>query len=414
MAHTETSYRGWGDRLGGAFKGIVTGIVIIGLGTWLLWWNEGRTFRRAGVIGEAQMLARDVQDIGTLDPSLDGQVIHATGRADTQDVLRDPIFGASATAIRIGRDVEWYQWVEHARTEKRKKLGGGEETVTVYDYKKEWTSRPVDSSGFHDPDYNGTTKLASDVGPNDVLATFEDDDVWAANVTFGAYRLSDAQKRSIGGRIPLTLDPSSEDIFAISQHVRPTNLYRSRYMMWKDVQIEDLIHVSGSTVYIGLAPSQPRIGDVRVSFTQTPPADVSIVAKVVRDTFEPYTSPNGNGSFSRLSMGTVGMEKMFEDARSENSFFAWALRAAGLIVVILGLRMVFAPLVVLADVVPILGNIVGAGVGIVTFLLGLAWSLIVVAVAWLRWRPLLAGGMIAVAVALIFLPTLLRKKGGAA
>ena len=33
MAYTETTYRSWGSRMGGAFKGILTGLVMIALGT---------------------------------------------------------------------------------------------------------------------------------------------------------------------------------------------------------------------------------------------------------------------------------------------------------------------------------------------------------------------------------------------
>ena len=90
MAYTETESKGWLSRLGESFGGIATGFVLIALATWLLWWNEGRTFKTAGAIGEAELVTQDVQDISRIDPSLEGKVIHATGKADTQDILRDP------------------------------------------------------------------------------------------------------------------------------------------------------------------------------------------------------------------------------------------------------------------------------------------------------------------------------------
>ena len=49
----------------------------------------------------------------------------------------------------------------------------------------------------------------------------------------------------------------------------------------------------------------------------------------------------------------------------------------------------------------ILGTIVGAGTGLVCTLLGLAWSLIIISIAWLRFRPIVGGAMIGVAVLLI-------------
>ena len=194
----------------------------------------------------------------------------------------------------------------------------------------------------------------------------------------------------------------SVDVKSLSGIVRVGNLE----------SINDLITVSGSTVYIGRNPSSPRIGDVRVTFRQTPEADISVIAQVIRNTFEQYRASNGY-SFSRLSMGIVGMQNMFEGARSDNNILAWVLRVVGIVCVFLGLRMVFGPLSVIADVIPILGTIVGAGAGIVSFLIALAWSLIVIAIAWLRFRPLLAGGLIALALALVYMSYLKGRKANA-
>ena len=112
-------------------------------------------------------------------------------------------------------------------------------------------------------------------------------------------------------------------------------------------------------------------------------------------------------------MGIVGMQNMFEGARSDNNFMAWVLRVVGIICVFLGLRMIFSPLSVIADVIPILGTIIDAGAGFVCFVLALAWSLIVIAVAWLRFRPLLAGGLIALALALVFMAYAKGRKNNA-
>ena len=389
MAYTETTTKSWFQRISESFAGIATGFVLIAIATWLLWWNEGRTFKTAGAIGEAELVTQDVQDISRVDPALEGKVIHATGRADTQEVLRDPVFGVSANALSIQRKVEFYQWQEHSRSETRKKLGGGEETVTTYTYSREWVSNPIESANFHDPDYRSR---------NTTLANVEDSTIWANTVTFGAYTLPDFLKHSIGGAQPMTLQ--SVDVKAAAG------------LMNTERSPSEMVHVSGSTVYLGKNPSYPQIGDVRVTFQQTPPADVSIIAQVIRNTFEPFTASNGY-TFSRLTMGTAGMAKMFEGARSSNNTMAWILRVIGILLAIAGLRMVFRILSVIADVIPILGTIVGAGTGFVAFVLGLAWSLIVIAVAWVRFRPLVAGGLIAVALALLAISYMKGKKEAA-
>lgn len=393
MAYTEVSSKNWFQRLGESFGGIVTGFVIIALATWLLWWNEGRTFKTAGAIGEAEMLTQDVADISKINPALEGKLIHAIGRAETKDILRDPVFGIELEAINIAKSVEYYQWEEHSHSETRKKLGGGEETVTTYTYDTGWTSSPVDSNSFKDSEYRGR---------NTTLARIEDSTIWAKNVSFGAYKLPDFLIHSIGGKLPMTL--TSVDVNSVANIISvPKNYTESA---------DKLITVSGSTVYIGKNPAAPEVGDVRVNFSYVPEADVSIVAQVIRDTFEKFTASNGY-TFSRLDMGKVGIARMFEGARSDNNIMAWLLRIAGIFLVVLGLRMIFHPLSVLGDVIPLLGTIIGAGMGVVAFLLGLAWSLIVIALAWVRFRPLVAGGLIAAALLLIYLSYAKGKKSAA-
>ena len=424
MAYTETTQTSWGSRLGGAFKGIVTGIVLVVVGTVLLYWNEGRTVKTGGAINEARSVAVRAEDISRADPALAGKVIYATGRADTQDVLTDPIFGVSAPAINISRRVEYYQWQEHSRQEKRKKLGGGEETVTTYTYTREWVGGPIDSGAFRDPDYQGRNK---------VLARYEDETLYAPHVTFGAYTLPDFLKRSIGGAVPLDIVLDEERKKAIFEGLAVESAPAGNAVLpaagssdlaSADAAVRDVassavqpqdryVHAQGNVLYLGENPGSPQIGDVRVTFTQTPPADVSIIAQVVGNTFEEFTASNGY-TFSRLNMGTVGMERMFAGAESDNATLAWILRVVGTIVVIVGLGTILHPLSVIADVIPILGSIVGAGTGLVAFLLGLAWSLLVIAVAWIRFRPVLAVSLLGGVVVLLGLLFVKGRKGRAA
>jgi len=416
MASQEVTHTGWFSRIGKSFGGMVTGLVLIVAATGLLYWNEGRTVKTGGAIGEAQMQTVQMGDISKVDPSFNGKVIYATGRADTKDMLQDPVFGVGKIAVKLDRDVEYYQWRENSRSEKRKKLGGGEETVTTYTYEKVWTSSPIDSNSFKDPDY---------IGINEVLARIQDEQWVAPTVSFGAYTLPGFLKNGISGAQPLQVvlqDQNRQEIaklISLSRRylrqpgaVRPgaigvvaDTVARSvsgAVLGENDVDVATYVHSQGNVVYIGADANSPHVGDVRVTFTQTPPADVSIVAKVVGSTFDQFTASNGY-TFSRLNMGTVSAETMFEGAKTENTVMAWILRVVGTFLVIAGLRMILAPLSVLADVVPLFGTIVGAGTGIVAFLLGLSWSLVVVAIAWIRFRPLLAGGLLAVVAALLAL-----------
>ncbi|NLL37202.1 MAG: primosome assembly protein PriA [Fretibacterium sp.] len=430
MSYTETTQRSWGDRIKGAFGGVIVGIVLFLAGTFLLYWNEGRTVKTGGAINEAKLVTVAMPDISKVDPAFSGKLVHAFGQAVPQGEVVDPIFGVSLNAIRLSRKTQYYQWVEHSKSETRKKVGGGEETVTTYTYKKEWTSKPVDSSQFRDPKYRqsfsnlaaqgitraligGDYALLSEVGANFVLARFDDETFYAPEVSFGAYKLSESQKRGVGGSTPLTLSISAEQKKSIFERLDPNLIRKPALAPASSDEAPEpenkLIHVENNTVYVGLTPGSPRIGDVKVTFEHVPPAEITIIAQVVGDTFEEFTASNGY-TFSRLNMGKVGIEKMFADAKTENTVIAWVLRVVGTLLVIIGLGKVLAPLSVLADVIPILGTLVGVGTGLVSFLLGLAWSLLVIAIAWLRFRPVLAGSLIAVSVVLALLPAIRARK----
>ena len=244
-------------------------------------------------------------------------------------------------------------------------------------------SNPVDSNNFKDPEYKNS---------NIVLADIKDQTLWAQNVTFGAYRLPEFMIHSIGGEKDLEL--GTLDKAAVSKAISLP---------------ESIINLVDKQIYLGSNPSSPSIGDVRIKFSYTQPAEISIIAQVTGDTFKPYTASN-EYTFSRLEMGHVSMAEMFKDARSDNKIFAWILRIVGFFVVFAGLRTVFAPLGVLADVVPFIGNIVSAGTSFVAGLLGLAWSLVVIAIAWVRFRPLVAGGLIAVSLVLVIISYMKGRK----
>lgn len=359
--------------------------------TVLLWWNEGRTVRTGDAIAEAQMVTEPIPSIDKIDSAFEGKMVYATGRAVTKDELTDPVFGVKVNAIKLRRKVEYYQWVEHSKSEKRTKLGGGEETVTTYSYSAEWVDSPVNSQSFKKREgHENKTRINS-----------ENMSWLAPNVTFGAYRFPEFLSRSIGGEKALNLSLSDEQRAELQKafFAPNTNLETSQVL---GQQGASMIHIQGNTLYVGRQPGTPSIGDVRVTFFETPAAEVSIIAKVNGDTFVPFRASNGN-TFSRLSMGVQDMNSMFDAAKSSNATTAWLLRGLGVVLCIAGFGMIFAPLKVLADVIPLLGSIVGAGTGLVAGLLGSAWSLVIIAIAWIRFRPVLGFCLLGAALTLVIL-----------
>lgn len=386
MAYTETTTTSYGQRLAGSAKGMVGGLLMFIIGTCLLWWNEGRAVKTAKAIGDAASNVEIVDDVSKVNASLNGKLIHASAFADTKDTLTDDMFGVREQAIKLDRKVEYYQWVEHSQTKKRDKVGGGEETITTYTYEQKWVDKPVNSAEFKDPQYQSANKVLSEV---------EERNEMAQHVTFGAYTLPESLVGSISGSEPVEVRMTEEQRFTWDERL---------HMLRPKVNTEtSLVHTSANTVYLGLSPNSPQVGDVRVTFTKVPPADISLIAQVDGSTFKAYRAKNGQ-SFSRVQMGTVSADEMILQARSENNMLTWVLRLVGVLLIVIGLKGMFGLLPMLFKVLPFLGSIVDAGVGLVSWILGLAWSFIIIAIAWLVFRPIIGISLLVLAIAgIVFL-----------
>lgn len=388
MAIAEAVTISWGSRIAGSIKGMLFGVLFFIAGFPLLFWNEGRSVKTAKAIDEGEGACVAVESNAAVDPEMNGRLVHMTGRADTKDVLADDVFGVSATAIKLERQVEMFQWVEDESTSEKKNMGGSVTRTTTYSYSQKWTSDVVDSSEFHEKGHD-----------NPGAFEFPKEEKAAANVSFGAFRLSERQIDRIGAEQPLAL---------------PTNF----------VCRVERVQMQGSTILVPNAETrknalnnrdvatQPRIGDMRVTFRVVYPHDISIIAKQHGDTFVDYTAKNGR-KISYLHDGIADAAEMFESARSSNSVFTWLLRLAGLVVMYIGLSMVLKPLSVLADVLPLLGDLVGVGIGIVSFVVALACSLATIAIAWIFYRPVLGVILLAAAGFLVWQLVQKRKRNAA-
>ena len=375
---TEVTNQSWFSRIGGAIKGIVFGVIIFIVGFPLLFWNEGRAVNRYKALKEGAGVVVSVAD-DKVDAANDGKLVHLTGLAKTEEILKDNEFGISATAIKMKRISQMYQWKETKKTKTKKKTGGGTTTKATYSYQKVWSDKIVSSGNFKEPE--GHT--------NPTSMKYAEKQYTAKNVTLGAFDLSRALIGKIGHWEDVDIQESSSQLPAALQ-AKVKNLENS--------------------YYIGKTPDSPEIGDIKISFKIVKPLKVSIVSKQVGKTFEPYNS-NAGGQIELLQVGTFSADNMFETAKEQNSLMTWILRLVGFVLLFVGLGLVFNPISVLADVIPFIGNIVGTGVWLVAFLLGTALSLLTISIAWLVYRPLLSISLMIVIGAIVFgLKSLSKQK----
>ncbi len=423
MAYQEQRTTGYGTRVGNSFKAIGTGFILFCIGTALLWWNEGRTVKTEKMLEEVGGSYVEMENPNKKDASLDGELICGSALATTEDSLSDKQFGVGAKAIALHRRVEYYQWVEESNETSEDKLGGKEVTTTTYTYSKKWVSRPVESSDFKDPAYQNK---------NTILTTVEEDDQYAENVSFGAYKLNESLIHRISSREGLDLainedlmkelDKSAqtayERFYGVKKSAKQTVEQPAETTVLSDsakavadslkavndsiiknaVNKKDLeyVHQAGNVLYFGRVPGSPEVGDVRVTFEKVVPAKVTIMAVVDGDSFKPYKAKNGK-RFQTLVMGKKSGDELIDAEKEANNMWLWLLRGLGVLLVIGGLKGIFGFLETLLKVVPFIANIFGWGVGVVCTILGVVWSLIIIAIAWLFYRPILGITLLVIA-----------------
>ena len=69
---------------------------------------------------------------------------------------------------------------------------------------------------------------------------------------------------------------------------------------------------------------------------------------------------------------------------------------------LLGIFMLFRPIVVFADVLPLFGTMLGAGIGLFAFLGAAILSFITIAIAWVVYRPVIGITMLVLAAAAFY------------
>lgn len=370
-----------------------------------------------------------------IDPANKGKVVRVKGKlTGDAETLKDDVFGVSAeNAIRLHRKVEMYQWQQLAL--------GTEREVTGYAYEKNWVEMPTDSAKF---DATGRMEKQKETGeeitnPPMVYQTRLFPEPWVEIKTrIGAFELSPWLLNELEQPYPVTatgkgtegflvvedgslykgatpLSPKVGDVRVRYFVVRPGEVSVTGQQVGKRLELVDRggeakgpagFHVQGNGFYKGANPDSPKVGDVRVTFTVVKPTEVSVLAKQYNDTLEAYHARAGRNIFE-LTTGEVSADAMFTEMEKKNTFLTWILRLVGFVLMAVGLFLMVNPLVVIADVLPFLGNLLSTGAMIFAIVLALPLTLLTIGIAWVAVRPmvgipLLIGG-IAIIVGAVFL-----------
>ncbi len=349
--------------------GIVSGLLLLVVGIGILWYNEGRTVKNQGAINEARKNYIDVSS-KEIESKNDGKLVSTKGKIDLSETteLSDSKFGIKAKAAKLIRTVEMYQWEEKCETD--------DDDRKRCTYEKVWESSIIDSSDFEESGHTNPNTMP-----------YENEVYIADNVKLGAFYLPEELIKSLS-----------------------TNKKKNNDDLTKEYNNSvESIKIDGSYL-TDIKDGNAEIGNVRISYQYLDSENVSVMAVQNDNTFEAYTAKNGKDIY-KIVKGNYTGAQILEKMTKSNNNWKWILRAIGVLITISAFSSMFSFINNLTSRIPILGNLVSGATGLISVILGLSLSLIVIAIAWFRFRPVLSIILIALVIALVvFLKFYVKKE----
>jgi hypothetical protein len=337
-----------------------------------LWCNEKHSMPRAKTLEEGEGLVTSIASI-YVDSFNEGRLVHLTGEVLTDDVLRDETFNLSfyhTIAIKLRRTAEMYQWKESSYLDYDGDIH--------YEHKKVWSEHSIDSSRFlyKWPYENPSMPVAGQT--------------WIAEMKLGEFTLSSSFVAKMTHYQRLTI---TEQMFV----EMPKTLYDKKS------------HLNKGNYYLGDNPDDPQIGDLRVKFEVVYPEAISVVAKQTDSYLSPYQTRVA-GDIELFEYGTVDAETMFLHARIDNFANKLPHRIVGFFIMFVGIYMAFLVLGRLEAFMPFLSGMVEWNRGWISLaIVAATLSLFIIALAWVKYTPILAIIIMVIAVSLLRLLKFARQ-----
>ena len=369
---TKVTSENYFQRLGSSFGGMVFGIILMIIASILLLWNEGRDVdakRGLNAGGRAVVSLTSTAPV----PANEGKLVHMTGQATTTAPVVDAELNVTfPNTLTLVRRVEMFQWVQQTSSTTKEKVGGTQETTTTYTYTKNWSETANDSSTFGQP--------AGHTNPE---------------MPFTSSRLQASDAKLGGFSLPVALLDQVSTEAAAAPATAPEG--------WQKV---------GNSLYKGTGtPEAPAVGDIRVTYMPLASGTVlSVIGKQAGSTLEPWLSNNSNREILVAQQGMASAALMIKDQKAAENILTWVLRLLGVGLNIGAFALLMGPLKAIGNVIPLVASIIGGGVGLIAFGLGSALSLVLIAIAWFTFRPLISIGLIVAAIAAVYF---FRSKRGA-
>lgn len=368
---------GFLERLGETAGGTIFGVGLFFLSIYILFINEGRALQTASSLDEGLSLVKSLGPYSSLDLQNNDRLVHISAQLRTLEPLHDPNYRVVVQAVKLRRQVEMYQWVEHQESRDYQE-DGQTKTETTYTYNTEWKSEVVNSRNFD-----------KEIGhQNPSAMPVESVTVVAHEVQVGPFVLSQGLVEQINNFQTLSL----RDFSALN--------------------LDPFLSVHDDYFYHTQFPLRPQVGDVRVRFSFAglsgentrlgPPLTVSIVAMQRGGKLLPYKTKSGN-FLEIIYLEELTAEEVFAREHQYNTMKTWGLRAAGWALMFISIQLTTRILYTLVDWVPLLRDLVSVGLKIFALCVSCSLSLLVIGTGWLFYRPLVAAALGALALLPVFL-----------
>lgn len=348
--------------------------IVLGLG--VLVGGELFALGRADDALESGRLVVSV-DAGRVDPANEGRLVHMTGELSTREVLVDPIFHVSVSALRLVRHVEMYQWQERM-VDREQRVDGGTRTVSEPQYEGTWSAEPIDSDGFEQEEGHENPEFPA-----------EDETLVTSRPMVGAFSVPPELLEGV---------TETEALAPDSAAARGVSLEGREGRIWNDL------------LYVGQDPSNPRVGDLRVRFARTPFTNVTVVGAQRGSELKTWTAPSGREHPPHLVLGAEDATDAAADITDINTPVAWALRLLGWLLTWLGVWVLLRHAMGTEKLVR-LSRMLEAGALLPAAALATPLCVLIVGGLWTAHRPVIGGLLLTLgAVSGIFGLWLVRRR----
>lgn len=345
--------------------GLLVGILMIIIGSVLLVFNEKNNVANIKTVDELKKQVINVSS-DEINSNNEGKLVATNGDFVVEDAsVSDPTFNVSLKTAILKRTVEVYQWEEKKEEE---------DNTTRYTYTKTWSEDLIDSSKFNDNSYtNPSTK------------SYDSEKYTSKNVKVGSFSLSSTQIDSLDTNKNVTLE-GMEGIYL-----------RSGYNIKNN-------YITNSVDF-----ENPQIGDFRIKYTYNDYKDASVLAVQSGNSFTGFTSKAGK-TINRVFEGKLNGNEMILKIEDENNTLKWILRVVGGLVIIFGYMALVSGLNRLLEYIPLIGKVASSMISLIAAIVGIIHALVIIIIAWFRYRPVLSIVLIVVIVLLVLLIKSKKKK----